>query len=334
MPAAPEVGDGVGHVGIVEVFLVVEAAHQAHADGHIGVGGEVQIDLQHEGQHHQPHAGDGGVLHDGRGELVVELDGEGLLHDLGAAVGQHGLFGQAHGKAGDAPADLGELDLPVEDVLIHVPVADDGARHALMEQAGIEQQQPVFPLDLRVAPIDVHHVGQQLEGVEADADGQHDVGDHLGEAQQELHVPQEEARVLEDAQDHQAERHAGHQPMLGVLLLPLGPVDEQGEEPADEGHAQQQGYVTDARPGVEHQGKAEHNDIFCFDAWHQSLGDDVRHKEHKDKNQTGKDQENRLLSHITIYSDHNMGIIPHFVEICNCWLCEIGNRHQAIGTRQ
>ena len=71
MPAPPEIGDGVGQVGIVEVFLVAEAHHQAHANGHVGVGGEVQVDLHSVGKAAQPQRQSGGVFQGGQvGGLV------------------------------------------------------------------------------------------------------------------------------------------------------------------------------------------------------------------------------------------------------------------------
>ena len=45
MPTPPEVLDGVGHVRNVEVLGKSEPHEQSHADGHVGVAGEVGIDL-------------------------------------------------------------------------------------------------------------------------------------------------------------------------------------------------------------------------------------------------------------------------------------------------
>ena len=46
VPAAPEFGDGRRFIGGVEVFVEMEAEQQSDTDGHIGVAGEVAIDLQ------------------------------------------------------------------------------------------------------------------------------------------------------------------------------------------------------------------------------------------------------------------------------------------------
>ena len=46
VPAAPEFGDRLGDVGIVEIERKIDADHQAEADRHIRVAGKVEIDLQ------------------------------------------------------------------------------------------------------------------------------------------------------------------------------------------------------------------------------------------------------------------------------------------------
>ena len=50
MPPAPEFRNAAGYVGIVEVFRVMEPQHPAHADGHIGIGGKIQVNVQRIGQ--------------------------------------------------------------------------------------------------------------------------------------------------------------------------------------------------------------------------------------------------------------------------------------------
>ena len=45
VPAPPELGDGSGDIGVVEVCGEVEAQHLAHADAHEGVAGEIEVQL-------------------------------------------------------------------------------------------------------------------------------------------------------------------------------------------------------------------------------------------------------------------------------------------------
>ena len=71
VPAPPEIGDGIGQIGVVEILFIAEAHHQAHADGHIRIGGKVQINLQGVGKAAQPQGQGGGVFQGGQvGGLV------------------------------------------------------------------------------------------------------------------------------------------------------------------------------------------------------------------------------------------------------------------------
>ena len=49
VPLSPEIRNGVAGVGQVEVLVVSETKHLAETNGHIGVAGEVEIDLQSKG---------------------------------------------------------------------------------------------------------------------------------------------------------------------------------------------------------------------------------------------------------------------------------------------
>ena len=54
MPAAPEVRDARRGVGMVEVLAEAEAEHRAESDRHVGVAGEVKVDLQRVGEQPDP----------------------------------------------------------------------------------------------------------------------------------------------------------------------------------------------------------------------------------------------------------------------------------------
>ena len=62
MPAAPEVTDRNGNVGKAEVFRKTEAQDLAHADRHVGVTGEVKIDLEGVAQGDQPEQAGGAFV--------------------------------------------------------------------------------------------------------------------------------------------------------------------------------------------------------------------------------------------------------------------------------
>ena len=164
MPPPPEIRHRIRGVRVHEILAVVEAHHESHADGHVRVGREIQIDLQHiaNGRQEDTRRGNGGKIF-------------GLLHHLrndgGTAVGQNRLFGQTAGKAGNAPRGILTGNAAAFQLLVDVAVAHDGARDALVEQGGVQEQEPEFLLGLHLTAIDVDDVGNELEGVEGDADG-------------------------------------------------------------------------------------------------------------------------------------------------------------------
>lgn len=81
VPAAPEVGDGGGSVGGIEVFCEDEPEHQSESDGHVGIAAEVEVDLHGVAERAEPSVdrGAGGGL-------------EGGVSDLAAGVGEEDLF--------------------------------------------------------------------------------------------------------------------------------------------------------------------------------------------------------------------------------------------------
>ena len=54
MPAAPEIPHGGGSIGEIEVFRETEAQDLTHADGHVGITGEIKIDLEGVAQDGEP----------------------------------------------------------------------------------------------------------------------------------------------------------------------------------------------------------------------------------------------------------------------------------------
>ena len=58
---------------------------------------------------------------------------------------------------------------------IDVFIADNRTGNALMEQAHIQKERRKALLRLYLAPIHIHHIGEELEGVKGNADGQRDL---------------------------------------------------------------------------------------------------------------------------------------------------------------
>ena len=109
VPAPPELGDGRGDIGVVEVLGEVEAQHLAHADAHQGVAGKVEIELERVGDDAQPDQRGRGVgkAHEGDGGAVRYADD--VRPERTDGVGQQDFLCQAESEQGHAVLDLLEL---------------------------------------------------------------------------------------------------------------------------------------------------------------------------------------------------------------------------------
>lgn len=128
MPAAPELGDGLGDVGVVEVLGELEAQHPAQADGHLGITGKVEIDLEGKGQDPHPYHKDAAVR---------RKDGRDLRPQGAGLIGQQDLFSQAHHETADPQGKTLKAFGPGVQLRGNVLVADNGSGNELGEHGHI-----------------------------------------------------------------------------------------------------------------------------------------------------------------------------------------------------
>ena len=128
MPPPPEFGDGPGDVGVIEVLQEVEAEHLAKADGHVGVAGEIVVDLQGVAQGAQP--GEGG------GQAVPLAKGPVGHHRQ--LVGEEHLLAQTHDKPAAPGGEVRPGLFAVVDLLGHRLILDDGAGDELGEEGDVK----------------------------------------------------------------------------------------------------------------------------------------------------------------------------------------------------
>ena len=122
MPALPEIGNTVGQKRIVEVLQKAEPQHPSKADGHVGIAGKVEIDLETVGDDTQP-------CRQHRGSSLRGC----CLPQKADVICQQHLFSDA---AGEALHSLGKEvsgAFPVLQLVRYRLVADDGARNQLRE---------------------------------------------------------------------------------------------------------------------------------------------------------------------------------------------------------
>ncbi len=143
----------------------METEQLAQADGHIGVAGEVIVDLQGIAQGPQPGKG---------GREVPDRRVPGGVGHHGQLVGEEHLFPQAHNEAAAAGGEV-RPGLPAAlDLVGYGGVLDDGPGDELGKEGDVETQPEGVALDLRRPHGHVKDIAQGLEGEEGDADGQAD----------------------------------------------------------------------------------------------------------------------------------------------------------------
>ncbi len=241
VPPPPELLDGPGGVGQVEVLQEPEAEEPPQADGHVAVATEVEVDL--EGIAYRPQPGQAEVQ-------LGRCQGEDRVGHRPGGVGQEYLLPEA----GDEPAQAGQGQLrgqaPVLDLVGHVVVDDDGPGDELGEEGDVEQQPPGIPGPLLRMAVDVNDVAQALEGIKGDADGQHDPRQGQPGSGEAVDRADEEIRVLEDAQQQEVGRHSQPRRQAAVGLPGLEP---QAEEVVEKDAQEQQGQIGELPEGEEDQ---------------------------------------------------------------------------------
>ena len=203
MPAPPKFGDAAGDIGIIEVFGKGEAENFPQADGHIAVTGKIEIDVQHIGRGVHP-----AVQHRGLGGSLIHRD------KLIKHIGDEDLFTQAQHKALRACGDHGRGGAAFLKLGFDIGIADDGPRDELREHGDIGAEVDEIALGGHGAPVDIHHITEDLEGVEADANGQRHPQKRHRKAGHGIEAADEEIGVLAVAQKQQAEKDRGGQKEL------------------------------------------------------------------------------------------------------------------------
>ena len=131
----------------------MEAEHPAKADGHVGIGGKVEINLKRVGDGAEPRKGHRG----GDG-------GKGGVGDLRDGIGQQHFFGKAEEKTHRTGGKLGNRFLPLIDLVRDGGIAHDGAGDKLGEKGNIEREFEGIFLHGGVITEDVDDVAEALEG--------------------------------------------------------------------------------------------------------------------------------------------------------------------------
>ena len=234
VPPPPELFDGLGEVGAVEVLHQLEAQHFGGAPGDVGIGGEVAVDLEGEGrcghQEGAPALALGGVV-----------DG---VHQHRQVVGDDHLLEQApHHRGHPRPQVLVPEGVVLLELVEDVPRPLDGPGHQLGEEGDEQGVVEEVPLGGHVLPVHVDGVAQGLEGVKGDAHRQQHVQQgHVHGKAQIVQPPGEHVRgevvVLEEEQHPQVQHQAQGHPQ--PALAPHGTAHQQAAAVGDGGGEEHQ----------------------------------------------------------------------------------------------
>ena len=200
MPAPPEIGCRIGTIRVVEVLAIVQAAHQPHADCHIGIGGEIQVNLkhiEHGSEEHRPAR-----------SARKRLCGKRRVRERTAVVCENRFLSKSQREAGNACGNIGKADPAVQKLRLDVAVTNNGTRYTLMEQRGVKQERKIIFLRLDLAAVNIRNIGKQLKGVKRDSDREQDIRQNRVKTENRLQGQRKEIGILEKAENQQADRNA------------------------------------------------------------------------------------------------------------------------------
>ena len=163
VPSRPEFLDGSCSVGAVEVLHEANAHDSRATDGDIRVAGEVAIDLYGEENGSDDNAETGGF----RGVVIDRID------EFRDQIGNDDLFKEADRHLLQADEGVIRFELVMSLELGEKIVGTlDRARNELGEEGNEERVPAEMSFRLDLASVNVNNVGERLEGIEGDTDGE------------------------------------------------------------------------------------------------------------------------------------------------------------------
>jgi len=161
MPSSPEFRCGTGNIGIVEVFEEMESKDFSKTDCHIGITGEIVINLNREHQNAEPYR---------RGAFCGKVAGKICFGKLTGCVRDENFFGKTDEESCCAAPDILEVFPAVVDLKGNVRVSYDRTRNKLGIKRNVHEEFHIVMLRFDFSAVNVNGVAEGLEGIEADTD--------------------------------------------------------------------------------------------------------------------------------------------------------------------
>ena len=194
---------------------------------------------------------------------MLHIPGKKGVYNGAQMIGQNNLLAQADHNPGQASADVTDGGVPPGKLRFDGAVAHNGPCHQLGEHAYIQQKLGVAPLGMNLLPIAVHRVGNRLEGVKADADGQPDAGNGQMQRKKCIDVFYGKGAVLEYEQHSQIQQQGNNQRCFGAGPSPVL-FNQQPAEIIGSGAEQQKQYPQGLSPCIKYQRKYNQYNVFVF----------------------------------------------------------------------
>ncbi|MNO93249.1 hypothetical protein D3C76_848460 [compost metagenome] len=245
VPAPPELGDRLADVRLLEVFHEAETHHQAQADGHVAVTGEVEIQLRGIRQGAEPGIARARVL---QGKAVVGHHRQG--------VGDEDFLDETLHEPRAALGELVEGVGAVVELVGQVAETQHGAGDQVREDRHERREVDQVAGGRGVAAVHVDDVADRLEDVERDTDRQQHVGEDerlkTDRRHHRVDAVDAEVGVLEVAEDAQVHRDAKQQPALRRFGPHTGGTDFEADPVVPQRDGREQREEVHTPPGVEH----------------------------------------------------------------------------------
>ncbi len=210
MPAPPELGDRLRLVGGVEILRKAKPEHPPQTDGHVRIGGEIEVDLEGVGHHSHPGTG--------RSESPLPRHEAGVGNPA-HRIGKENLLREsvtesrrAEGESIDGVGSLPQL-------VSHRTVADDRPSYQLGEHRNVTREIDEVARWHCMPAVEVNAVTHRLEGIKTDSYRQDDIPEELRNLKsfaaekpcQRSHCIRSEARILKKAEHRQVHHHRSQQ---------------------------------------------------------------------------------------------------------------------------
>ena len=177
----------------------MEAEYPPEPYGHVRVAGEVEEELQREGEGADPrrHCGE-------RCRILTESQ----IRNLAEGIGYKGLLAEPDNEAPDAVRSVICRGLPFPELFGNLVVLDDWARDELREERYVEGDSVDIFLGFHSTAPYVDCVGDGLEGIEGNSERQDDAERAYVSAGDKADVRDDEVKVLECREDGDESAHS------------------------------------------------------------------------------------------------------------------------------